>query len=121
MTSDDMRLKWELYARAWSAKTDAERNRILDEVLSADFTYLDPRIACGSHAEVASNLKAFQERQPGGSFALRDILAHHDFAMVSWQLIQGDGTATNHGYDIVRFTDAGQLANITAFFAKPAS
>jgi hypothetical protein len=121
MTSDDMRAKWELYAKAWSAQNDADRNRILNEVLSADFTYLDPRISCRTHAEVAANVKAFQERQPGGSFALRDILTHHDVAMVNWQLIQADGAATNRGYDIVRFTDAGQFAGITAFFAKPTS
>jgi hypothetical protein len=52
------------------------------------------------------NLEAFQERTPGGSFALRDILPHHDVALVNWQLVKSDGTATNKGYDSVRPTDS---------------
>jgi hypothetical protein len=67
------------------------------------------------------NLEAFQGRQPGGRFALRDCLPHHDVALVNWQLIKGDGTASNTGYDFVQFAPSGQIARITGFFAKPSA
>ena len=52
-------------------------------------------------------------------FALRDCLRHHDVALVNWQLIKGDGTSSNTGYDFVQFAPSGQIAKITGFFAKP--
>jgi SnoaL-like domain len=121
MKPEDMSAQWELYARAWSAVSDPERTDILHKALAPSFTYMDPRIECKSPSEMQKNLEAFQGRQPGGRFALRDCLPHHDVALVNWQLIKGDGTASNTGYDFVQFAPSGQIARITGFFAKPSA
>jgi SnoaL-like domain len=121
MKPEDMSAQWELYARAWSAVSDPERTDILHKALAPSFTYMDPRIECKSASEMQKNLEAFQGRQPGGRFALRDCLPHHDVALVNWQLIKGDGTASNTGYDFVQFAPSGQIARITGFFAKPSA
>ncbi len=119
MLTDEMRYIWERYASAWAAKDNVERRHILEGVIEPEFGYSDPRITCHGRDEMAGNLDAFQQRQPGGCFVLRDILGHHDFAMVSWQLIKADGEAATIGYDFVRFADGGHIAQITGFFARP--
>lgn len=119
MLTDDMHHAWERYASAWATVDNAERRRILDSVLAPAFVYSDPRITCRGPEEMAGNLDAFQQRQPGGSFVVRGILTHHDFAMLTWQLIKGDGEAATLGYDFIRFADEGRIAQITGFFAPP--
>lgn len=121
MTPEEMRSKWELYAKAWSPVSDAERKQLLHDSLAQDFSYIDPRIECHGQKEVVTNLEAFQQRQPGGSFALRSILPHHDVALVNWQLIKQDGTEANQGFDFVRFNGSGLIAQITGFFVPPHS
>jgi hypothetical protein len=115
---DDMRARWERYAMAWGPVGAEERKQILNETLAEGFHYLDPRIECHGQDEVTRNLEAFQQRQPGGGFVLRDILAHHNVAMVSWQLIKKDGEASNRGHDVARFDQAGFIKDITGFFSK---
>jgi len=77
MTAEEMRSKWELYSKAWSPVSDAEQKELLNDSLTQDFSYIDPRIECHGQEEVIPNLETFQQRQPGGSFALRSILAHN--------------------------------------------
>ncbi len=85
MNPELMRAKWELYAKAWSPANDAERKQILEDTLSPDFFYIDPRIECRGQKKVTSNLEAFQQRQPGGSFVLQSMLPHHYVALLNWQ------------------------------------
>ncbi len=119
MNPEEMRSKWELYAKAWSPVSDAERKQVLEHSLSPDFFYVDPMIECHGQKELIVNLEAYQQRQPGGSFVLRSFLPHHDVALVNWQLIKKDGTAANLGSDFVRFTGSGLIASITGFFVPP--
>lgn len=119
MSPEEMRAKWELYGKAWSPVSDAERKQLLQDSLTPDFSYVDPRIECHGQQEVIHNLEAFQQRQPGGSFALRSMLPHHEVALVNWQLIKKDGTAANQGFDFVRFAPSGLIASITGFFVPP--
>lgn len=41
------------------------------------------RVSNATGIDVIRNLEAFQQRQPGGSFALKSILPHHDVALVN--------------------------------------
>jgi hypothetical protein len=121
MKPEELCAQWEVYAKGWSAVSDAERQELFHKALSPTFTYLDPRIECKNQAEMLKNLEAFQERQPGGRFALRECLPHHDVALVNWQLIKGDGTPSNVGYDFVQFAPSGLIAKITGFFGRPSA
>ena len=116
MSPEAMREQWEGYGKAWSAVSDAERETLLSQSLANYFHYIDPRIECHGQQDVIQNLEAFQQRQPGGRFALKSILTHHDTALVNWQLIKGDGTAANLGFDFVRFDQSGHIHEITGFF-----
>lgn len=121
MSPEEMRSKWEMYGKAWSPITEAERKQLLQNSLTPNFSYIDPRIECHGHADVIRNLEAFQQRQPGGSFALKSILPHHDVALVNWQLIKPDGTGANLGFDFVRFAPSGLIESITGFFVPPST
>jgi len=86
MNVEEKRAQWELYGRAWSPVSDAERQQLLKDTLSHDFYYIDPRIDCHGHADVIANLfQAFQQCQPGGSFALRSIIAY-----TTWRWCSGN-------------------------------
>ena len=121
MTPESMREQWELYAKAWSPVSDRERKDLLTRSLAVDYHYIDPRIECRGHAEVIQNLEAFQQRQPGGSFALKSILTHHNILLVNWQLMKRDGTAANLGFDFVRFDSSEHIEEITGFFVPPST
>ncbi len=121
MTPEMMRSQWELYSKAWSAGSGEERKGLLSQCLLADFGYVDPRIECHGYGEITKLMEAFQERQPGGRFALRSIFAHHGTALVNWQLVTRDGTASNLGFDFVKFDESGKIRDVTGFFVPPAA
>ncbi len=120
MESEAMRAQWERYGESWSAVSDTERRDLLTLSLTPDFFYVDPRIECRGHEDIVKLMEAFQQREPGGSFALKSMLTHHDAALVNWQWIQRDGAATSLGFDCVRFDISGRTEEITGFFVPAA-
>src|SRR5579859_2656648 len=78
---------WNEYAQAWTNVSDQERRQILARVLSADLAYAGPTGVSEGHEGVIRDIESVQTKVPGASFAARSAYAHHNFALIEWQLI----------------------------------
>ena len=114
---------WNEYATAWTNVPDQERRQILDRVLAADLAYSGPTGVSTGHEGVIRDIESIQAKVPGASFVARNAYAHHDFALIEWQLILPDGKGNAMGYDSIRLsTDGktdGKIGSIV-WFAKDA-
>ncbi len=71
----DPRVKtYETYLSAWSKIPDEERARLLRESLSESIVFTNPLKTRRGLAEVVEHLQGFQQRSPGGSFRLNEML-----------------------------------------------
>ena len=103
------------YVEAWSAISDQDRRSILETVLETEIAYRVPRIEGAGHVIVIEDMNAFQEKFPGGRFALRSVSEHHDVALMEWQLILPDGTPSVLGHDAIRVAPGGKIGQIITF------
>ena len=103
------------YATAFSAISDEERRKILNSTVETTVTYRIPRMEGTGHQIILDDIHEFQTKWPGGRFALHSVSEHHDVALMEWQLILADGTASVRGHDAVRITPEGKLAQIITF------
>ena len=60
-------------------------------------------------------MAAFQQKFPGGRFDVADVSAHHDVALLTWVLVQADGTIFARGHDQIRVSREGKIANLITF------
>jgi hypothetical protein len=111
---------WNEYATAWTDVSDQERRQILDRVLSADLAYSGPTGNSTGYGGVMKDIESIQAKVPGGSFVARSAYAHHDFALIEWQLILPDGSGASIGYDSIRLSGEGQIESIV-WFSKDAA
>ena len=71
----DPRVKtYETYLSAWSKIADEERARLLRESLSESIVFTNPMRTRRGLAEVVEHLQGFQQRSPGDSFRLNEML-----------------------------------------------
>jgi hypothetical protein len=106
---------WKEYATAWTNVSDEERRQILDRVLTADLAYSGPTGISIGHEGVLKDIESVQTKAPGASFVARSAFAHHEFALIEWQLILPDGTASSMGFDSIRLSTTGQIEGIVWF------
>lgn len=109
---------WKIYARyleGWKPISDEQRIRISAEVVAEDVQYSTPRHEWGNRQTVMEDMAAFQARFPGGHFDVGDVSVHHDVALLSWLLIQADGTLFARGHDQIRVSSEGKISNIITF------
>lgn len=109
---------WKLYGRyveAWKAVPEEDRARIVDEVLEPTVRYSTPQLELGGRDAVIEDMAGFQEKFPGGRFDVGDVSAHHDVALLTWILVQADGSVFAKGHDQIRVSPGGKIASITTF------
>ncbi|MBB5058259.1 hypothetical protein HDF16_002973 [Granulicella aggregans] len=111
---------WNEYATAWTNVSDQERRQILDRVLTANLAYSGPTGVSAGHEGVIKDIEGIQAKVPGGKFVARSAYAHHDVALIEWQLILPDGTADAIGYDSIRLSAEGKIESIV-WFSKDAA
>jgi hypothetical protein len=112
----DPRVKtYETYLSAWSKIPDDERLRLLRESLSDNIVFTNPMKTRRGLAEVVEHLQAFQQRTPGGSFRLNEMLGWENHGIATWQLVDAQGQAGFYGYDVVAFDDHGCIETILLF------
>ena len=61
------------------------------------------------------DIESIQSKVSGGRFVARGAYAHHDFALIEWQLILPDGSGASMGYDSIRLSAEGQIESIVWF------
>jgi hypothetical protein len=112
----DARVKtYETYLSAWSEIPDEERARRLRESLSESIVFTNPMRTRRGLADVAEHLQGFQQRSPGGSFRLNEMLGWERHGIATWQLVDAQGQAGFWGYDVVAYDDQGRIESILLF------
>ena len=112
----DPRVKtYETYLSAWSAIPDNERAKRLRETLSESIVFTNPMQTRRGLAEVAVHLQGFQQRSPGGSFRMNEMLGWENHGIATWQLVDAQGQPGFWGYDVVAFDAQGRIESILLF------
>jgi hypothetical protein len=122
LTNQDAWNVYERYVEGWKAISDEQRVKIAAEVIAADVQYSTPRHESGGRATMIEDMAAFQVRLPGGHVDIGDVSAHHDVAILTWVLVQADGTVVAKGHDQIRVSPEGKIVSLITFappVAKP--
>ncbi len=114
---------WDIYKKyleGWSPVSKEEREKIASEIMVENVDYRTPRHESGDRYTAIKDMEAFQARLPGGHVEIRDVSAHHDVALVTWDLIQANGESTAKGHDQLRISKEGKIIGLITF-APPVS
>jgi hypothetical protein len=116
MNNHDAWKLYETYLSAWNTTSVEQRLKISNEVLSENIEYQTVRhdLSTG-RALVIEDMAAFHERFPGGHFEIGDVSSHHDVALLTWVIIQADGTEFARGHDQIAIDSDGKIAKIITF------
>ncbi len=76
--------------------------------------YTTPRHSTGGRDTVIADAAAFQAKFPGGHFAVGDVSAHDDVALLTWILVQADGAEVARGHDQIHVTN-GKIDQLITF------
>ena len=110
---------WRLYSRlhtAWNSNSLDERVKIAAEVLDENIEYQTVRHnTTFGRALVIEDMETFHEIFPGGHFEIGDVSAHHNVALLTWVLIQADGTEFARGGDQITVGPNGKIVKIITF------
>jgi hypothetical protein len=112
----DLRVRtYEAYLAAWVANPDDERARLLREALSDRIVFTNPTQTRLGLADVGVHLREFQQRNPGASFRMIEMLGWNSHGMATWQLIDAAGRSGFSGYDVLAFDAQGRIESILMF------
>ncbi|RXH57509.1 putative isomerase [Granulicella sibirica] len=114
MTKEEVGKLYGRYVKAWKAISVEKRMKILEDVFAADVQYLVPEFQGGREAAL-EDMAGFQEKFPGAHFEVTEISAHHDVALMTWVLVQLDGTHAMTGHDSLRISSEGKIVNLITF------
>lgn len=110
----------DIYASAWGETDSGRRMTILEQVLSPDCTYTDPRVHAANPGELSDHIGRILPSRPGAKvLRISTVDMHHGKARFAWHMVNADGTALPAGLDIVEFDEAtGKLKTILGFFGS---
>ena len=115
MTNHEAWTLYESYLEGWKAISDEERVKLAEEIVAADVDYCTRNHDAGDRRTVLADMAAFQQRFPGGHFDVADVAAHHDVALLTWVLVQADGTEFARGHDQISVSTAGKIKSLITF------
>ncbi len=119
--SDDKRATWEQYASAWKLADAKQKRAALAGSVDENCVYRDPLTEASGHQELVKYMLEFHEQIPGGHFATKYFLTHHDRCIAKWNMVAGDGTVLGDGVSYGEYNEQGKLIAMTGFFETPAS
>ena len=116
MTNHEAWKLYEKYLGAWNTTSMEQRLKIANEVLNEDIEYQTARHdLCTGRSQVIEDMATFHERFPGGHFEIGDVSSHHNVAVLTWIIIQADGTEFARGLDQLTVDRNGRISKITTF------
>ncbi len=116
MTNHEAWTLYERYLSAWNSTSVEQRRKIAAELLAENIEYQTVRHDLGTgRAQVIEDMATFHERFPGGHFEVGDVSSHHDVALVTWVIIQADGTEFARGHDQLTVDRDGKISKIITF------
>lgn len=114
MSNEKVRI-YDLYLAAWSDVPVEQRARMLRESVSEHVVFANPQQTRRGIDEVIEHLEGFQQRSPGGSFRINNMVGWADHGLAEWQLVDAEGKAGPSGYDVLTFDDQGLISSILLF------
>ena len=84
-------------------------------VVAAGVRYSTRNHELGDRRTVIADMAAFQQKFPGGHFDVADVAAHHDVALLTWVLVQADGTEFARGHDQISMSPEGKIVSLITF------
>jgi hypothetical protein len=60
-------------------------------------------------------MATFHERFPGGHFEIGGVSSHHEVALLTWVIIQANGTEFAWGGDVITVDENGRITKIITF------
>jgi len=109
---------YENYLAGWNEVADDRRAKLAADVVAENVEYRTPRHELGGRATLIEDMAAFQKRLPKGHIEIGDVSAHHDVALLTWVLVQADGTVFARGHDQMRVSPDGKITQLITF-ARP--
>lgn len=109
---------WELYQRyvdGWKSISPDERKILIADVVAEDAKYTTPQHESGGRETMIEDMAAFQSNYPGGRFDVGDVSAHHEVALLTWVLVQADGSVLVKGHDQIHISAAGKIDELITF------
>ena len=106
------------YCLAWSEPQPQICLALLNEVLTTNVRYTDPRADIVGVDAPAAHINRVQEARPGARVRrCSGVDLHHGLARFAWHVVLADGSTLPDGIDLVEFDLSGQrLARIVGFF-----
>lgn len=120
MTNQEAWAIYEHYIQAWKPISEERRRSLATEIIAEDAQYSSPLLEAGGRESIIQRMSKFQEQFPGGHFEIGDVSAHHDVALLTWIIVQADGTVFAKGHDQIRVSSAGKIVSLITF-APPVS
>ena len=120
MTNQEAWAIYEKYLQAWKPIPEEQRRAMATELIAPEARSSSPLLAEGGRDSIIERMSTFQKQFPGGHFEIGDVSAHHDVALLTWILVQADGTVYAKGHDELRVSPAGKIVSVTTF-APPVS
>ena len=115
MTNQGAWTLYEQYLEGWKAITAVERTSIVENVVAADVQYFTRNHESGDRLTIIEDMAAFQAKFPGGRFDIGDVSSHHDVALLTWVLVQADGSIFAKGHDQMRVSAEGKIISLITF------
>jgi hypothetical protein len=106
---------YETYLAAWSAIPDDARAKLLRECLSEGIVFTNTMQTRRGLADVGVHLQGFQQRMPGGSFRLNEMLGWETHGLATWQFVDAQGQPGFVGADVLAFDAQGRIESILMF------
>lgn len=106
---------YEKYLEGWNSTSEQIRKEVAAEVTSNDFRYRTRNHDSGGRPELVADMAAFQKRVPGGHFEIGDVSSHHNVALLTWVMIQADGSEIARGGDQITVDRDGKISRIITF------
>jgi hypothetical protein len=115
MTNKEAWVIYEKYVQAWNPISDEQRIALATAIIAEDAQYSSPILQAGGRNSMIERMSAFQKQFPGGHFDIGDVSAHHDVALLTWILVQADGTIVAKGHDQIRVSAEGKIVSLITF------
>lgn len=115
MTNEEALRVYRKYLEGWKAVPADERVTITSQVVAKDVRYSTPQHPSGDRGTAIEDMASFQTKFPGAHFDVGDVSAHHDVALLTWVLVQADGTVFAKGHDQIRVSSKGKIVDLITF------
>ena len=106
---------YEKYLEPWEPIEQDRRVALAMDIIDEDAHYSSPILEAGGRDSMIARMEAFQTQFPGAHIEIGDVSSHHDVALLTWIIVQADGSVVARGHDQMRVSPAGKVAGITTF------